>query len=141
MYSSLCVFSFLSYGNELDLAAMLSALTVQHIATKCSGKMILGDCNYKGNSLHLETVMWNTCLSASTCCIQFVDLFELLGEILSYVPFLWVLELQFLWRSFAIWLSCSKGNEIRSLIHESWKTLISFSAAEAVVLSWLFWHK
>lgn len=78
---------------KLDLAAMLSALTVKHIATKCSGKMILGDRNYKWNSLHLESVMWNTCLSASTCCIQFVDLFKLLREIWSCIPFLWVLEL------------------------------------------------
>lgn len=77
---------------KLDLAAMLSALTVKHTATKCSGKMILGDHNYKRNSLHLESVMWNTCLSASTCCIQFVDLLKLLGEILSCTPFLWVLE-------------------------------------------------
>lgn len=78
---------------KLDLAAMLSALNVKHIATKCSGKMILGDCNYKRNSLHLESVMWNTCLSASTCCIQFVVLFKLLGEILSCIPFHLVLEL------------------------------------------------
>lgn len=78
---------------KLDLAAMLSALTVKHIATKCTGKMILGDRNYKRNSLHLGSVMWNTCLSASTCCVQFVDLFELLGETLYCIPFLWVLEL------------------------------------------------
>lgn len=125
---------------KLDLAAMLSALTVKHIATKCSGKMILGDRNYKRNSLHLESVMWNTCLSASTCCIQFVDPFKW-GNFVLYSFSLSSGANQFLWRSFAILLTCSKGNEIRILIHESWKTFISFSAAEAVIFSWVSWHK
>lgn len=97
VFLPLCFFFFelwnLNWIWQLCYSFMLSALTVKHIATKCSGKMILGDRNYKWNSLHLESVMWNTCLSASTCCIQFVDLFKLLREILSCIPFLWVLEL------------------------------------------------